>query len=79
MQVEALRQLQSEITTRAERMERALYSETAIQIVLTITGGIRFHELCKKRDKVRYKACAMWDVCRLIDKQINHYNENQSL
>lgn len=70
MQIEALRKVQAEISNRATRMEEALYKNTAMQILYQ-SMGTRFDRLNEKRHEVRQKARTMWDICGLIENQIN--------
>ena len=75
MQIEALRKVQSEISKRAARMEEALYNDTAMEILLQSTG-IRFDRLYEKRHEMMHKVRTMWDICGLIEKQINQLKNN---
>lgn len=70
MQIEALRKVQAEIDKRASQMEEALYNTTATQI-LHQSMGTRFDRLYEKRREVLKKVHTMWDICELIEKQIN--------
>lgn len=70
MQIEALRKVQAEIDKRATRLEEALYNDTAMQILYQSTG-IRFDNLHEKRREIRKKTRTMWEICGLIENQIN--------
>lgn len=51
-------------------MDDALYNDTAMQILLQSTGN-RFDFLYEKRCEVQKKIRTMWDICGLIENQIN--------
>lgn len=70
MQIEALRKVQAEIDKRATRLDDALYNDIAMQILYQSTGN-RFDCLNEKRREIRKKIRTMWDICGLIENQIN--------